>query len=346
MSVTPLSKLRVSPRVRDRLALLRKSHAPSQLWLAPDDQGLEHAALSWIAAFFCERAVAVEDTGPNLFGEVVSEEKVVSEAPCGQCDACRHVATAVHGDVNWVRPEKEHISIDQIRSFHHWTVLRSSTGHKRFGVIEQAHLMNHRAQNALLKMFEESPPALTIILLTHNLSALLPTIRSRAQIFRWSLLEGDDVAEWISDSSVRAFAARDGFRLSLMDADASNHLAERTEKLKEWVDLFLLDRLKCAEKIQANVQDSEWREEWLKQGQWLGRLLADLWVLSQNASGPLHFESLRPSYMMVVTSRPQIDWRQWLEQWEDMMRTAARCQDQLLWESFLYPLYLGEGVHA
>ncbi len=49
----------------------------------------------------------------------------------------------------------------------------------RFVIIEDAHLMNDQAQNALLKNLEEPPEGIIFILLTSNKDKLLPTIQSR-----------------------------------------------------------------------------------------------------------------------------------------------------------------------
>ena len=46
-------------------------------------------------------------------------------------------------------------------------------------IVANAELMNPQAQNALLKTIEEPPEYAVIMLLTSNIDALLPTIRSR-----------------------------------------------------------------------------------------------------------------------------------------------------------------------
>ena len=49
----------------------------------------------------------------------------------------------------------------------------------RFVIIDDAHLMNDQAQNALLKNLEEPPEGIIFILMTSNKDKLLPTIKSR-----------------------------------------------------------------------------------------------------------------------------------------------------------------------
>ena len=63
---------------------------------------------------------------------------------------------------------------------------------------QEADRMNPQAQNALLKTLEEPPQAI-LILTAGTLARLLPTIRSRCQIFRVPLLSRDKTAELVAE---------------------------------------------------------------------------------------------------------------------------------------------------
>lgn len=75
----------------------------------------------------------------------------------------------------------EIISVEQMRDFLSLTSNREV--HERFFVVAPADAMNEAAQNAFLKTFEEPKAHCHFILLTEQPNLLLPTIRSRAQIF-------------------------------------------------------------------------------------------------------------------------------------------------------------------
>lgn len=85
----------------------------------------------------------------------------------------------------YLRPDESKtttvITVEQMRDF------LSLTGNietsERFFIIAPADTMNEAAQNAFLKTFEEPKPHCHFILLTQQPDLLLPTIRSRAQIF-------------------------------------------------------------------------------------------------------------------------------------------------------------------
>ncbi|PID30669.1 hypothetical protein CR983_02440 [Candidatus Saccharibacteria bacterium] len=69
------------------------------------------------------------------------------------------------------------IAVDAIRALYERT---RSIANKRVVIIHNADRMSHSAQNALLKLLEEPPTGTHFILTTHDIEALLPTIRSRA----------------------------------------------------------------------------------------------------------------------------------------------------------------------
>ena len=81
----------------------------------------------------------------------------------------------------------------------------SARGHRRVSVspvrrddgasiiLADAERMNPTTANTLLKTLEEPPPWATIILVTANEAALLPTVLSRCQIFRFSPLAPEEL---------------------------------------------------------------------------------------------------------------------------------------------------------
>lgn len=75
------------------------------------------------------------------------------------------------------------ITIDQIRSLLAHTATHQSTG--QIFIIKHAELMNPPAANAFLKTLEEPRQHYHFLLLTAEPAQLLPTIRSRAQIFHY-----------------------------------------------------------------------------------------------------------------------------------------------------------------
>ncbi|MDR0877765.1 MAG: DNA polymerase III [Treponema sp.] len=90
----------------------------------------------------------------------------------------------------------EFIPIGYIRRAAYWSRL-APQGKRKVLVVENADRMQEGARNSLLKILEEPPPALTIILTTANKAAILPTIQSRLRPYRFLKRESAVEAEVI-----------------------------------------------------------------------------------------------------------------------------------------------------
>lgn len=95
----------------------------------------------------------------------------------------------------WAAPT---IGIDKIRELRRISMLKPMEG-KRVVIITEAHNMTTDAANSLLKILEEPPQAMHIILITFKINALLPTIISRCQEVRFSALSDDDIKQGLID---------------------------------------------------------------------------------------------------------------------------------------------------
>ena len=62
--------------------------------------------------------------------------------------------------------------------------LSAADGGRRAVIVDAADEMNVQAANALLKSLEEPPKATTFLLVCHQPTGLLPTIRSRCRTLR------------------------------------------------------------------------------------------------------------------------------------------------------------------
>lgn len=103
------------------------------------------------------------------------------EEACGQCSACHRASTHNHPDIHYITHEKPGlISVDEVRRQITADVqIRPYEGKYKVYIVEDAHLMNVMAQNAILKTLEEPPEYVVLLLLTTNSESLLETIRSR-----------------------------------------------------------------------------------------------------------------------------------------------------------------------
>src|SRR6185369_14230539 len=150
--------------------------------------GRRKTALALIQALFCRDA---------------------ADDACGVCASCRKIAGGNHGDIHLVEPlpDKRDISIEQLRELQRELSLRPYEAPRKACIMEPAERMSVNAANSLLKTLEEPPGNALIILLSENADMLLPTIRSRCQLIRFSALSTENVRLLLERSGVAAAAA-------------------------------------------------------------------------------------------------------------------------------------------
>ena len=91
-------------------------------------------------------------------------------------------------------PDKKEIIVEQVRNkIVNDVYVAPATGSYKVYIINDAHLLNTAAQNALLKTLEEPPKYVVIILITNNEKALLTTVLSRIKKVNFNNLCNSDI---------------------------------------------------------------------------------------------------------------------------------------------------------
>lgn len=150
-------------------------------------------------------------------------------------------AAGPYPDVRVLRPERgKPIRVDEIREAIAGTRTHPFEGRRRVLVIEAADTMNPPAANALLKTLEEPHAWLGLILCARSEAALLPTIVSRCQRWRFAAPTTPEVAARLRDehdyapdeAAVAAAAARGDLQRALaLPRDRLLPLAEEAERI-------------------------------------------------------------------------------------------------------------------
>ncbi len=98
----------------------------------------------------------------------------------------RRVASGGHSDLRVVEPAgaRGEIRVDAIRDAFRFLHLTPGEAAWRVLIVDGADSMNPNAQNAALKLLEEPPPNVLILLVAHRPSLLLATVRSRCRMLR------------------------------------------------------------------------------------------------------------------------------------------------------------------
>jgi DNA polymerase-3 subunit delta' len=111
---------------------------------------------------------------------ILCEQK--ADKPCGVCYSCRTFQSGNNTNFIEIIPDGTNIKIQQIREIQRRLSLKAIEATHKVYIIHQADTMTVEAANSLLKTLEEPTFPVVAILITHQITALLPTIVSRCQI--------------------------------------------------------------------------------------------------------------------------------------------------------------------
>lgn len=110
------------------------------------------------------------------------------ERPCGSCRHCKKAAAGVHPDIITVERETDskgkkvrELRVDQIRRIIADAYIKPNEAERKVYLLPEADSMNISAQNALLKLLEEPPGGVCLILCAENSARLSETVVSRCQ---------------------------------------------------------------------------------------------------------------------------------------------------------------------
>ena len=123
-----------------------------------------------------------------------------ADKPCKECVSCRQMESGNQPDVIWVTREKASLGVDEIREQLCNTMdIKPFSSPYKIYLVPEAEKMTEAAQNALLKTIEEPPEYGIVILMTSNISALLPTVQSRCLTMEFRPLSTAVVESYVKE---------------------------------------------------------------------------------------------------------------------------------------------------
>ncbi|WPN48494.1 MULTISPECIES: DNA polymerase III subunit delta' [unclassified Pseudomonas] len=139
----------------------RAQHAHAYLLHGPAGIGKRALAERLMARLLCQRPAGLE--------------------ACGECKSCLLLKAGSHPDNYILEPEEadKAIKVDQVRDLVSFVVQTAQLGGRKVVLIEPVESMNINAANALLKSLEEPSGNTVLLLVSHQPSRLLPTVKSR-----------------------------------------------------------------------------------------------------------------------------------------------------------------------
>lgn len=178
----------------------------------------------------------IEGIGKETFANELS--KILLETP--------HLENAP--DCIRVKPDGNSIKIAQIRSLQSDIVIKPHKKYKIY-IIDRAEKMTVEAQNALLKTLEEPPEYAIIILVTNNKEGLLPTIRSRCEVIKFTPIPFVEIKNYLISQGVEENRANllsafsRGSMKKALELSNSNDFYEMKENVQNYIETILSKKM-------------------------------------------------------------------------------------------------------
>lgn len=227
-------------------------------------------------------------TGPSRVGKTTLALQLAQalnclspNPPCLTCRVCTRIENGTHADVRLVqlagaagggeeeaerarqRPAEKAIGIDQVRALQHDAALAPHEGRHKVYIIVNAETLSIDAANSLLKVLEEPPPTVVLILTAPDANMLLPTVVSRCQQIRLQPVPAATIAAHLTQTrgaerrQAELLARLSGGRVGWAIAAAADeaYLAERAavlDRLTRAVDAGPVERFEVAAGMAAD----------------------------------------------------------------------------------------------
>lgn len=228
-------------------------------WLHKQRQellNLSRANTAPVLAYGHEPAALLEFIENVVAAELCEASTPAESKPCGKCPACQMRLAGNHPDLQFIFPQalalekglpvevktgvkpSQEIRVDDIRGMQAFFNTASSRGGNRYALIYPFEQINLNSANSLLKTLEEPMAGLRFFLIGHKPEQLLPTIRSRCQLFRGKEPSLIEALDWLNSHKINqpevclSLAGNDPFEALRLSNTAPDDLDLR----KKWMD--------------------------------------------------------------------------------------------------------------
>ncbi len=176
--------------------MVGQEHVSETLRNAVRNDRVAHAYL------FCGPRGCGKTTSARILAKALNCTNLQDGEPCGTCDSCVQVAAGTSMDIIEMDAASNN-GVDTMREL----VSRASlgtAGRRKVYILDEVHMLSTAASNTLLKTLEEPPPHVVFVLATTDPQKVLPTIRSRTQVFEFRLFPIDALTGLVRDVASQA----------------------------------------------------------------------------------------------------------------------------------------------
>jgi DNA polymerase III subunit delta' len=266
---------------------------------------------------------------------------------CGRCPSCVRISKfnypqssdaeewkgiiwTDHPDVGMVVAPKRVLLVDQMRQIEREANFRPYEGAARVFLIDDADKLNDPSANALLKVLEEPPHTSHLVLLTSRPAMLLPTIRSRCQVIRFSPLAADEIENHLTlnkiagaqEANLRARVARGSLGRAI-NQDVGEFTEAREAMFRVLEELAAGDDRVRLLRSAEELNEAQYKDEFESRLDILETLIRDAWMLSLRVPAErVVNKDLLPQLERIGTrleSRRAADWISQIEEMREQL---------------------------
>jgi DNA polymerase III subunit delta' len=277
---------RVKELLRRMLAAQRLPGA--LLFSGEEGVGKKLFALELARALNCRNKQGVEGCGTCAVCKRIGKFNLPESE---ESDDWKSILWTDYGDVGMVVAPKRVLLVDQMRQIEREANFRPFEGSARFFLIDDADKLNEPSANALLKVLEEPPETSYLILITSRPAMLLPTIRSRCQMIRFSPLTAEEIENYLvkneidsgAQARLRARVARGSLGRAL-SSDLAGFTRQRKDMLRLLNELAVSGNRVQLLRSSEQLNEAAFKDEFETRLDLLETLIRDALALSVGAA--------------------------------------------------------------
>lgn len=178
------------------------------------------------AFLFCGPRGVGKTTCARILAKTINCQNLTPEGEaCSICDSC---VSFQHGNSFNIHEldAASNNSVDDIRSLTEQVRIPPQAGKYKIYIIDEVHMLSSSAFNAFLKTLEEPPSYAIFILATTEKHKILPTILSRCQIFDFTRIRIEDIANHLAYIAKKESINYDNDGLHLISQKADGGLRD------------------------------------------------------------------------------------------------------------------------
>jgi DNA polymerase-3 subunit delta' len=288
---------------------------------------------SLLARLICKRLLCLQPVGNE---------------PCDVCRSCHKFDSGNHPDFHNFVPDGLYFKIELVRQIIHEASMKPVEASWKTFLLEGIDYMREEAANAFLKVLEEPPGQTIFFLISEASDVLLPTIRSRCQLFSFQPIPINQVKSWLvergemSEEQATAFAPYSHGSLSRALTLNADLYREMREKVIATIEASVLSKT-YSTLLDATKSISVERTEMVERLLILEEMIRDLLLIKASPDAKLIHQDLA-ARLKAVAAKWDLDglrrfYEDLLETREAILKINANIGLQL--QALFLPVKLG-----